>query len=119
MKDKDGRSISDLEGQKRRWVEHFEELLNRLAPQTHQPADSDLPIDFSAPTKEEIGNAIKQLRNGKSAGPDSIPAKALKADIGARVELLYPLFNKIWEEEQVPTEWKEGYLIKTKKRLTA
>ena len=28
VKDKDGQSISDLEGQKRRWVEHFEELLN-------------------------------------------------------------------------------------------
>ena len=32
VKDKDGQSISDLEGQKRRWVEHFEELHNRPAP---------------------------------------------------------------------------------------
>lgn len=28
------------------------------------------------------------------------------------VELLCPLFNKIWEEEWVPTEWKKDYLIK-------
>jgi len=32
------------------------------------------------------------------------------------VELLYPLFNKLWEEERVPTEWKEGYLIKLPKK---
>ena len=32
------------------------------------------------------------------------------------MELLYPLFNKIWEEERVPTEWKEGYLIKLPKK---
>ena len=32
------------------------------------------------------------------------------------MELLYPLFNKIWEEEQIPTEWKEGYLIKLPKK---
>jgi len=32
------------------------------------------------------------------------------------VELLYPLFNKIWEEEWVPTEWKESYLIKLPKK---
>ena len=42
VKDKDGQSISDLEGQKKRWVEHFEELLNRPAPQT--------PRTYSQPT---------------------------------------------------------------------
>jgi len=101
-------------------VEHFEELLNRPAPPDPpdiQPADSDLHIDCSAPTKEEIQNAIKQLRNGKAAGPDNIPAEVLKVEIRTNVELLYPLFNKIWEEERVPTEWKEGYLIKLPKKV--
>ena len=32
------------------------------------------------------------------------------------MELLYPLFNKIWEEEWVPTEWKKDYLIKLLKK---
>ena len=98
VKDKDGQSISDLEGQKERWLEHFEELLNRPAPPDPPdilPADSDLPIDCSAPTKEEIQNAIKQLTNGKAAGPGNIPAEALKVDIRTNVELLYPLFSKI------------------------
>ena len=119
VKDKDGHPISDLEGQKKRWVEHFEELLNRPAPPDPpdvQPADSDLTIDCNTPTKEEIQNAIKQLRKGKAAGPDNISAEALKADIRTNVELLYPLFNKIWDEKQVPTEWKEGYLIKLPKK---
>ena len=31
------------------------------------------------------------------------------------MELLYPLFNNILEEKWVPTEWKEGYLIKLPK----
>ena len=42
----------------------------------------------------------------------SIPAEAFKTDIEASVELLYPLFKKIWENEQVPSEWKGGYLFK-------
>ena len=33
------------------------------------------------------------------------------------MEPLYPLFNKIWEEERVPTEWKEAYLIKLPKKV--
>ena len=117
MCDKDGTSISDGEGQR---VEHFKEMLNRpipLDPPDIQPADSDLPIDCSVPTKEEICNAIKQP--AKSAGPDSIPAEAMKAGIGKSIELLCPLFSKIWEEEQVPTEWEEGLCHQAPERKKA
>ena len=56
------------------------------------------------------------MTNGKSAGPDNIPAEALKTAIETSLELLHPLFDKIWEEEEVPIEWKEGYLIKLPKK---
>ena len=55
------------------------------------------------------------LRSGKAAGPDEIPAEATKADIETAVHMLYSLFGKIWEEE-VPAQWKEGIIIKLKKR---
>lgn len=119
VKNRNGKVIADEEGQKRRWIEHFQELFNRPAPVNPPeipPAESDLPIRCGAPTKEEICSAIKQLKNGKSAGPDSIPAEALKADIETSVELLHPLFCKIWEDEEEPREWKEGYLIKLPKK---
>ena len=48
MKDKEVNVITDNEGQKRRWKEYFEELLNKPAPQDTPdipPADNDLPID--------------------------------------------------------------------------
>ena len=32
------------------------------------------------------------------------------------MKLLYPIVKKIWEEEQVPSEWKAGYLIKLLKK---
>ena len=119
VKDKMGNTIPSEEQQRGRWKEHFEELLNRPEPRNPpdiQPADNDLLIDCNSPTKEEISRAIKQLRNGKAAGPDGIPAEALKADLETSVEMLHPLFMKIWEEEQVPSDWKEGYLIKIPKK---
>ena len=119
IKTKDGKSIPDVEGQKQRWIEHFQELLNRPAPQhtlNIEPAEQDLEIDCSTPTKQEIYIAIKQLKKGKAAGPDRIPAEALAADITTSIEMLHPLFKKIWEEEQIPTEWKEGHLIKLPKK---
>ena len=102
-----------------RWAEHLEELLNRPAPQNQpdiQPAETDLPIDCNKPTREEIKKAIAHMKNGKVAGPDGIPAEALKVDVNTSVEMLHSLFEEIWEKEEIPAEWKEGYLIKIPKK---
>ena len=56
------------------------------------------------------------MKNGKVAGPGGIPAEALKADVNTSVEMLYSLFEEIWEKEEIPAEWKEGYFIKIPKR---
>ncbi|VDO53488.1 unnamed protein product [Schistosoma margrebowiei] len=60
--------------------------------------------------------AIRQIKNGKAAGPDNMPAEALKSDIEITTNMLHLLFKKIWEEEQVPMDWKEGHLVKTPKK---
>ncbi|VDP24769.1 unnamed protein product [Schistosoma margrebowiei] len=60
--------------------------------------------------------AIRQIKSDKAAGPDNIPAEALKADVAATARILHILFNKICDEEQVPTDWKEGLLIKIPKK---
>ncbi|VDP87425.1 unnamed protein product, partial [Schistosoma mattheei] len=60
--------------------------------------------------------AIRQIKSGKATGPDNIPAEALKSDIKVPTNMLHLLFKKIWEEEQVPMDWKEGHLIKIPKK---
>ncbi|VDO80394.1 unnamed protein product [Schistosoma margrebowiei] len=81
VKDKEGNPITEIQQQRNRWVEYFEELLNRPAP-TNPPdieaAHTDLPIDINPPTKEEIRMAVRQIKNGKAAEPDNILAEALK-----------------------------------------
>ncbi|VDP24853.1 unnamed protein product [Schistosoma margrebowiei] len=81
VKDKEGKPITEIQQQRNRWVEYFEELLNRPAPMNPpdiEAAHTDLPIDVNPPTKEEIRMAFRQIKNGKAAGPDNIPAEALK-----------------------------------------
>ncbi|VDP86408.1 unnamed protein product, partial [Schistosoma mattheei] len=63
-----------------------------------------------------MGMAVRQIKSGKAAGPDDKPAEALKSDIEATTSMLYLLFKKIWEEEQVSMDWKEGHLIKIPKK---
>ncbi|CAH8650448.1 unnamed protein product [Schistosoma curassoni] len=119
VKDKEGKPITEIQQQRNRWVEYFEELLNRPAPMNPpniEAAHIDLPIDVNPPTTEEIRMAVRQIKTGKAAGPDNIPAEALKSDIKATTSMLYLLFKKIWEEEQVPMDWKEGHLVKIPKK---
>ena len=119
VKDKNGEVPMGEELQRDRWREHFEELLNRPVPTERPdilPAMEDLEIDCGCPTKEEINKAIRQQRSGKAAGPDNIPAEALKADAGVSADILHPFFEHLWETESVPEEWKEGYLVKIPKK---
>ncbi|VDP52432.1 unnamed protein product [Schistosoma margrebowiei] len=60
--------------------------------------------------------AVRQIKSEKAAGPDNIPAEALKSDIQVTRNMLHLLFKKIWKEEQVPMDWIEGHLVKTPKK---
>ncbi|WP_353806131.1 hypothetical protein, partial [Acinetobacter baumannii] len=60
--------------------------------------------------------AIKTLKNGEAAGPDGIPAEALKVDPNMTADFLHPLLQKIWETECVPADWKTDYLVKLPKK---
>ncbi|VDP01697.1 unnamed protein product [Schistosoma mattheei] len=56
--------------------------------------------------------AFRQIKSGKAAGPENIPAEALEVDVAVTAKILHILFSKIWDKEQVPTDWKEGLLVK-------
>ena len=101
VRDKHGNSLTTTEDQFKRWMELFEDLLNRPPPESPPdipPADTDLPINCNKPSKAEIMKAIATLKNGKAAGPDNIPAEAIKADSETAVNLLHDLLTKIWED---------------------
>ncbi|VDP00343.1 unnamed protein product [Schistosoma mattheei] len=78
-----------------------------MNPPDIEAAPTDLPIDVTPPTIEEIRKATRKIKIGEAAQPDNIPAEALKSDIEVTANTLRVLFKKIWEEEQVPMDWKE------------
>ncbi|VDP74834.1 unnamed protein product [Schistosoma curassoni] len=86
VKDKEGRPTTEIQEQRNRCAEYFEELLKRTAPLNPpdiEAAHTDIPIDVNPPTKEEIRIAIRQIKSRKAAEPNNIPAEALKSDIEA------------------------------------
>ena len=119
IKNAQGVLLTTKEDQVKRWTEHFRALLNRQAPHLTAeipPSPNLVKINCNPPTKPEIKKAIKTLRGGKAEGPDGIPAEALKADIETSTNMLYHLLKTIWEEECVPSDWKDGHIVKIPKK---
>jgi len=77
---------------------------------------TELPLSIRPPSKREIVNVIKAMKNGKAAGAHNIPAKVLKANPYISADILLPLFQDIWQKEMFPKEWKEGIIIKVPKK---
>ncbi|VDP72383.1 unnamed protein product [Schistosoma mattheei] len=118
VKDKESKTITKIQEQMNRWAEHFKELLNKPTPLKPLNIEAAHTTSYRwQPTNDRrIRMAIRQIRIGKAAEPDNIPTEALKLDIKEIANMLHNLFGKIWDEEQVPIDWKEGYHQDTKER---
>jgi hypothetical protein len=55
----------------------------------------------------EVCSIINKLKNGKAGGTDNIIPELIK--YGGRVlkQRIHKLIVKIWEEEQLPSQWNE------------
>ena len=73
-------------------------------------------MNCGKPSKIEIVRSIKMLKSGKAAGPDNIPPESLKADPDLSADIVYGLLGKIWEEEEMPQDWNESYIVKLPKK---
>ena len=119
VKDSRGALLNDVQQQLERWKQHFDGVLNLHRDGIHVTElqnNTPLRIKTTPPTKTEIINAIKSLKNGKAAGIDDIPAELLKIDPLTVADALKPLFKDIWEKEVFPDDWKEGIIIKLPKK---
>jgi hypothetical protein len=118
IKAKDGKLLTTEKEVAERWKSHFEEVLNRPEPEiTAEPEPGhEIDIDIRPPTIQEVKAAIHSLKNDKAPGPDLITAEMLKADIDLSARTLTDLFDKIWRQEKIPTDWSKGIIIKLPKK---
>ena len=70
----------------------------------------------NAPTIEEIGNVIKELKNNKAPGIDNLPAELIKEGGNKLIYFLHKLFELIWIKETIPEEWKTGVICPIHKK---
>uniref|UniRef100_A0A1Y1JWU5 Reverse transcriptase domain-containing protein n=1 Tax=Photinus pyralis TaxID=7054 RepID=A0A1Y1JWU5_PHOPY len=114
--DKDGNILTEDDEIMDRWKEYFRDLLdhrsneqnNKHSEQTKNATEDETEKPI---TKEEINEAIKSLKNGKAPGYDKITTEMLKNLDDRGTEMFWKLCNKIWDEEQIPEDWKIGLIV--------
>ena len=119
VEEKNGALLTSEGEQERRWTEHIREVLNRPPPSevpNIQEASTDLNISTDVPTRREIIEAVNSLKNRNAPGHDNLNAELFKADPELAATILTPLFIKIWEQEEIPSDWSRGVIIKIPKK---
>ena len=59
------------------------------------------------------------IQAGKVAGPSNIPPEALREDPNISSDILYDLFGKVWNGEEMPRDWNESYIVTLQRKVTA
>ncbi|VDP81136.1 unnamed protein product [Schistosoma curassoni] len=99
--DREGKTITEIQEQRNRWVENLEKRLNRPLP-SNQPdieaVTTNHPIPLPTPTIEEVRIVIGQIRSGKAARPVNTQHETLKSHIEVSANMHHVLIRNTWEE---------------------
>lgn len=118
IKGKNGIAVTDPKKIKDRWKEHFEELYNgtntadsevlKELPDSSVNSDSEITPNLM---REEIEAAINRIKSGKAPGVNNIKADEMRAAGTMGLEMLYELFDKVWEKEEMPKDWSRAVIV--------
>ena len=68
-------------------------------------------------TESEITNTINNLPNNKAPGPSNITYNIIKQIQSEILPFLKHTFNKIIEEEEIPTDWRKYNIYPISKKI--
>jgi hypothetical protein len=118
LQDKDGNCLSEQQDILLRWTEYCSELYNQRA--TIDPEVLNVPPatnnDNHHILREEVEEAVRALKKGKSAGMDNIPAELVQAGGETTISALTIICNKIWQTGEWPTPWTQSLIITLPKK---
>ena len=94
-----------------RWREHFEKLLNEENEWNDELSAEYVEGPADMISKEEVRQAIQDLKVRKAAGPSGVTAEMIKAAGEQAVDWLTSICNRIVKEETIPESWQISELV--------
>ena len=95
-----------------RWGNYFSQILNvHEVKDVRQAEIHTVEPLVPEPSAFEVELAIEKLKNHKSPGIDKIPAELIKAGCRKIRGEIHKLIISIWNNEELPDEWKESIIL--------
>lgn len=116
IKSKDGQMLFDNEDISHRWTEYIKDLFK-----DERTEERPVPENDEGPCilKEEVTDAMRSLKNGKSCGPDEIYVEMLRALGDFGVDRITELCNDIYNTGYLPEEMRKSIFIILPKKAHA
>jgi len=118
-KNKKAELLGGEEEIRKRWMEHFKELLNT---ESNGKEQVDQSIEASAQEQcteeqntQEVREVIKELNN-KAPGGDNICVELVKCGGDKLIQLIYELIKDVWRQEVMPKEWTKTIICPIHKK---
>jgi hypothetical protein len=100
-----------------RWKNYFCQLLNvHRTGGVRQTEMHTAEISVSHSSASEAEVAIGKLKSYKSPGVDQIPAEMIQAGGETLCSEIYKLIKLIWNQEELPHQWKESIVVPIHKK---
>ena len=111
IKDQIGELLPDQVKIKERWREYFSNLLNveNAREQLGEVPAVEVPVQEIS--REEVKKAIESMKKGKAAGCSGLPIDLIKHLGESGVDMTHEILKRVWEEEQMPEEWKKSEIV--------
>ena len=114
IKDEDGKVLMEMDQIKKRWTEYIRSLYSDTERSEKQPIRKRM--SGQAITKEEIRDAMKQMKKNKAVGSDSIAIELIQALGNFGIDKITEIANHVYGSDEIPQEMLESVFIALPKK---
>jgi hypothetical protein len=96
-----------------RWVQYYQDLLIENRPEdegTKNITHKQIGGEIVEVREERVRKAVRELKNGKSCGPEGVYAEMLKHGTDKLITMLKWTINRCLNGEEVPQQWTVAYI---------
>ena len=111
IEDQIGEMLTDEVKIKERWREYFSNLLNVENAREQLGDVPALEGPVQKISRKEVKKAIESMKQGKAAGSSGLPIDLIKHLGESGVDMMHEILKRVWEEEQMPEEWKKSEIV--------
>ena len=118
IKDRSGMDLTEAEDIKKRWQKYTEKQYKNdlYDPDNHDVMLSHLEPDILGC---EVKRALGSITTNKASGGDGIPVELFQILKEEAANVLHPICQQIWKNQQWPQDWKRSVFIPIPKRGNA